>query len=201
MSTGPSTRRRTKAEIQQVDAKIRPLYAQGQGCRRVAAEIGESPALVYKRVRAMGIARAHVDTRQKAPTQELPFSSDRSGDLLRFAALGEAASWFLRRGYTASVPLTPAQYDLVVESDDGFQRVQIKTTTHKDRYGRWSVRVSRMEYVASADRRRRAYRPDEVDLFFIVAGDDSVYLIPIAVTGGATSLTLDEKYFAYRIER
>jgi hypothetical protein len=44
------------------------------------------------------------------------------------------------------------------------------------------------------------YRPDEVDLFFVVTSSGEKYLIPIGATNGATSLTLDEKYAAYKVE-
>jgi hypothetical protein len=54
---------------------------------------------------------------------------------------------------------------------------------------------------ANGARIKRTYREDEVDYFFILTGDGSVYLIPLAVTGGARSLVLDSKYAAYRVQR
>jgi hypothetical protein len=206
MSTGPSARkRRTRAEMQRLDALIRPLYESGKGCRVIGAELGEDPVIVYRRVDAMGLARDKNQARQIAPMQAVPFQGEASEQNLRTAALGEAASWFLRRGYVASVPLAVAQYNLVVESDNGFMCVQVKSTTSKDRYGRWCVGIARLEYGATIElnansvRKRRSYRSDEVDLFFIVTGDGDKYLIPLGVTGGATNLTLNEKYAAYKV--
>jgi hypothetical protein len=144
--------------------------------------------------------------RRVAPKVRVPFQAEVSEQNLRVASIGEAAAWFLRRGYVVSAPLAVAQYDLVVESDDGFAKVQVKTTTAKDRYGRWSVGISRKEYGSEAERnadgsrKRRPYRSDEVDFFFIVTGCADKYLIPFAATEGATALTLNDKYAAYKVE-
>lgn len=206
MSESASTKRRTKAEMQVLDEKIRPLYKDGLGCRKIAADLGESPAVVYKRVRAMGLIRSYTQAQTPAPVIELPFSCEEDGNHLRVASIGEAVSWFLRRGYVASVPMAVAQYDLVVESDDGFKRVQVKSTTRRDKYGRWSVGIARMEYgytperSANGTRKRRPYRPEEIDLFFISTVGREKYLVPLEATCGASSLTLDEKYLIYRIE-
>ena len=45
------------------------------------------------------------------------------------SGLSIAARWFLDRGYVVSVPMEVV-YDLVAESDDGLQRIQVKTTRH-----------------------------------------------------------------------
>lgn len=121
------------------------------------------------------------------------------------SGLSIAARWFLDRGYVVSIPLEPAAYDLVTESDEGLKRVQVKTTTHKQDNGRYTAKVCHQlhsaEYVRNANGNRRAvpYTPEEIDLFFIVT-PKSKFLIPIAVTEDRTTLVLDEKYAAFRIE-
>jgi hypothetical protein len=113
----------------------------------------------------------------------------------------------MERGYTVCLPVEPALYDLVVDSDEGLVKVQVKSTVSKDRsgIGRWSVRIHRMAYdstikpTANGARTRCAYAPGEVDYFFIVTADDDYYLIPLAVTGGLGSLTLDSKYAAFKV--
>jgi PD-(D/E)XK endonuclease len=190
----------------ELDERIRPLYLGGMGSRRVAAQLGENPAVIFRRVQAMGIGRTIHDTRELAPNYPLPFQVNAHVRNLNAAAIGEAASWFLRRGYMSAIPLAVAHYDLVVESDEGFVRVQVKSTTRRDRYGRWVVGIHRMEYGAAAalnangTRRRRSYREDEIDLFFIVTGDGEKYLVPLKATGRATNLTLNDKYAAYKID-
>ncbi|WP_430503102.1 group I intron-associated PD-(D/E)XK endonuclease [Micromonospora trifolii] len=129
-----------------IDAQIRPLYESGQGCRVIATALSEHPAFVYKRVVAMGIARSRDQTyaaRQAVPDVAVPFASAELPDRLRAAAIGEAIAWFLRRGYLPSIPVEPTRYDLVVESDDGLKRVQVKSTTHQDPRGRYVVGIAR----------------------------------------------------------
>ena len=196
--------RRTKAEIQELDSKIRPLYEQGIGCRTIAASIGEHSAMVYKRVRSMGILRTRTDADQgKVATIAVPFSRQECHGNLSSSAIGIAIRWFMERGYMASVPVEPTRYDLVVESDEGLKRIQVKTTTTKD-HGRWIARISRYEYdasiVANASGKRRhvPYSPGEIDLFFIVTGDHQTYLIPFGAVEGKKSLTLDTKYQKYQ---
>lgn len=55
--------------------------------------------------------------------------------------LGDAIAWFSANGYSVSIPLAENQpYDLIVDSPEhGFQRVQVKTTTHRGRSGSFAV--------------------------------------------------------------
>jgi PD-(D/E)XK endonuclease len=135
----------------------------------------------------------------------VPFSRDRDLELLRNAATARATAWFMERGYTVCVPVEPTLYDLVVDSDEGLVRVQVKSTISRDRNGRWVVRIHRMAYDSSAKhtssgaRARCVYAPGEIDFFFIVTAAGDNYLIPLAVTKGAAALTLDSKYAAFKV--
>jgi len=136
---------------------------------------------------------------------ETPFSRPRDARNLRQAATALATAWFVERSYRVSIPTEPAPYDLVVESDEGFVRVQVKSTARKDRNGRWLVGINRQAYdrsvalTANGARSRRAYTSDEVDVFFIVTSSADQYLIPLPVTSGVESLTLDSKYAAFKV--
>jgi hypothetical protein len=96
-----------------------------------------------------------------------------------------------------------ASHDLVVESDQGFMEVQVKSTTSRDN-GRWCVRIHRRTYLAgaeAADRRiKRIYCANEVDFFFVAVQSSDKYVIPLSATRGMTKLTLDGKYAAYRVD-
>lgn len=136
---------------------------------------------------------------------EVPFSRDCDPELLRKAATARATAWFMERGYTVCVPVEPALYDLVVDSDEGLVRVQVKSTISRDKKGRWLVRIHRMAYDSSVKRTsngartRCVYAPGEIDFFFIVTAGGDNYLMPLAVTRGATTLTLDSKYAAFKV--
>ncbi|MGY2066279.1 group I intron-associated PD-(D/E)XK endonuclease [Blastococcus sp. SYSU DS0619] len=108
----------------------------------------------------------------------------RAGSLL-------AASWFTLCGHEVSWPLEPSRYDLVVCTDVGIRRVQVKTTTA--RVGdTWKV------YLSTSRRERRTYGPEETDDFFIIDGALTCYLIPVAAVGGLHAIHL-RGYAQYRL--
>jgi hypothetical protein len=94
-----------------------------------------------------------------------------------------AASWFTLCGYEVSWPLEPSRYDLLVCTDEGIRRVQVKTTTVRAGDS-WKV------YLSTSHRERRTYDPDEIDDFFIVDGALECYLIPVAAVGGLHAIHL-----------
>ena len=53
-------------------------------------------------------------------------NSKKQGD----AGLGQAIAYFTMRGYDVALPLTDsADWDLIVETEDGLKRVQVKTSS------------------------------------------------------------------------
>jgi len=190
------------------DDQLRQAIAIGTNWSNVMVALGKTPGSGTTAVKAvaerLGLDTSHFAHRQSfkpvaaAPTlfSNRPKGGGRSG-------LSIAAKWFLDRGYAVSVPLEPAAYDLVTESDDGLQRVQVKTTTCQERNGRYAANVSHMRCGsptrnANGNRRKVPYRKDEVDLFFIVTPAVS-YLIPADVIDGRLSIVLDEKYAAFAV--
>gem|GEM_PF-3952323 len=74
-------------------------------------------------------------------------------------------------------------YDLLVATDSGIRRVQVKTTTV--RVGEtWKV------YLSTARGERKTYAPDEIDEFFVIDGDLAYYRIPVATVGGLHAIHL-----------
>ena len=72
---------------------------------------------------------------------------------------------------------------------DGIKRVQVKTTTHVSTNG-WMVGVGRRPYSTGNRERLAPYDPELIDLFFILDGDLSMYLIPSRVIAGRVILLL-----------
>jgi PD-(D/E)XK endonuclease len=107
---------------------------------------------------------------------------------LRDAAAPLAAAWFMMRECTVSFPAEQAIYDLLVQSNEGILRVQVKTTTTIGASGQ--VNVARRPYSAQNLGPRMPYDPSVIDYFFIVDGDYSMYLIPSRVIAGRVVLTL-----------
>jgi PD-(D/E)XK endonuclease len=96
---------------------------------------------------------------------------------LRSAAGTLAAAWFALRGCAVSLPIEPTQYDLLVGAPEGISRVQVKSTTCSTKDG-WMATVGHHPDTHSKKGHLLAYDPDEIDLFFIVDGDMTIYLIP-----------------------
>ena len=189
-----------------MDQKVRPLYERGVGCRVIGEVLGEYPAMIYKRVRRMGIGRPPEEAQQRPLGEgEFPFSNKPCPSGLRRSALGTAIRWFLDRGYMASIPIEPVAYDLVVESDVGYQRVQVKTTNTRSKNKKhWAVGIYHRPYDstvplnAGGKRRQTAYTKEEIDLFFIVTGDFECFLVPLSVTGKRINITLDKRFDKFK---
>lgn len=83
----------------------------------------------------------------------------------------------LATGLTVSVPFGVARYDLILELDGRFLRIQCKTGRLKDGY----VLFNACSAVGSRGRNftRRSYQ-DDADLFGVYcSGTEQVYLIPV----------------------
>jgi hypothetical protein len=110
---------------------------------------------------------------------------------LRVAAPITAAAWFMYRGCAVSFPAEPTLYDLLVDTPQGLMRVQVKSTTSNRVNEGWAVGIGhhpdthakRKGYVL-------AYSPDEIDLFFIIDGDMTMYLIPSRAIAGRVQILL-----------
>jgi hypothetical protein len=110
---------------------------------------------------------------------------------LRVAAPVTAAAWFMHRGCTVSFPAEPAVYDLLVDSPDGLMRVQVKSTTSNREKEGWVVGIGHHpDTHAKKKGYVLAYSPDEIDLFFIIDGDMTMYLIPSRAIAGRITIVL-----------
>ena len=118
--------------------------------------------------------------------------------LLSRASEQFASAWFSVRGAVVAKPDHPAAYDLLVAFGGRYQRIQVKTTTWRAEHGSWTVNVSRRPYVLDKTASRQPYDPDELDQFFIIDGDLSVYLIPSHVIAGRTTINVGA-YQAFRV--
>ena len=109
---------------------------------------------------------------------------------LRVAAGTLAATWFMLRGCAVSFPAEPTVYDLLADTPQGIMRVQVKTTTSNTKNG-WQVGVGHHPDTHSKKKGYvLAYSPDEIDMFFIVDGDMTIYLIPSRAIAGRVGILL-----------
>jgi hypothetical protein len=94
-------------------------------------------------------------------------------------------------GHQVSIPAVASPFDLLVSEGDKHCRVQVKTTTHRDREGRWVVVVARRPYRREASGGREPYDHDDVDAFFIINAAGECFIIPISQIAGRISIVLD----------
>jgi hypothetical protein len=108
---------------------------------------------------------------------------------LRVAGPTIAAAWFAVRGCAVSFPFEPTAYDLLVDGPGGVAAVQVKTTTNFTKDG-WTVTIGHHPDTHAKKGHLLAYDPDVIDLFFIVDGDMTMYLIPSRAVAGRVRIVL-----------
>ena len=166
---------------------------------------------VMKRAADIGLDTAHLDGRPTHETPVVPSGPHPFQGQEHFGAKGGrtgltvACSWFLSRGYNVSIPLEPASYDLVAESDEGLKRIQVKTSSDTRKFGRHHVSLTHVVYDSTRTPnmhgayRRIPYTAAEIDLFFVATNSGRNYLIPVAEVVGQKSIVLDIKYAAFAV--
>ena len=114
--------------------------------------------------------------------------------------LGAAINWFSANGYFVAIPLNDSQpWDLVVEDEAGrLSRVQVKTTTAKNRRGRYVVTLVTAGGNQSFHT-RKPFDKSKSELLFILTDDGDVYVLKCEDVGPLASMTLGEKYDRYRV--
>ena len=139
----------------------------------------------------LGLDTAHLNRlshRGPGPSQPPPEMAELQADLklLRVAGPAIAAGWFAMRGCPVSFPIEPTVYDLLADGPTGTSRVQVKTTTTSTKDG-WTATVGHHPDTHARkglEHRLVAYDPEFIDLFFIIDGDMTMYLIPSRALAG-----------------
>jgi hypothetical protein len=182
------------------DAQLRQAVAESGTWEEVLTRLGLSgnsgaPPHIRANAIRLGLDTVHLNQVShlgRQPSAARAEIADRKAEMkyLRVAAPAAAAMWFALRGCAVSFPAEPTVYDLLVDAPSGISRVQVKTTTCFTKYG-WSVSVSHHPDTHARKRGHRvAYDPDVIDLFFIIDGDLTMYLIPSRAIAGRVGLVL-----------
>jgi len=96
------------------------------------------------------------------------------------------ASYFAEQGYEVHWPLlTQSRADFVIEKDNVFQKVQIKTASWI-KSGKYKYLQARLK---SSNKYPRLYREDEVD-FVVFKNNTDLWLAPFKDIEGLTSVCL-----------
>ena len=152
------------------------------------ADNGPDRVRVKGHAARLGLDWTHLKSPQHHSEPDEIFHEPVREEMLRTAAPAVAMAWFALRGCAAALPVEPQEYDLLVTMTKGIQRVQVKTCVRPNGKGRWSVGVGRRPYVLDKSAGKMPYDPDGLDLFFILLGNGSIYLIPSAVLAGRVQI-------------
>lgn len=146
----------------------------------------------------LGLDCTYLKTQHGPSVNGEVFSEQVRSEMLRVAAPALAMAWFAMRGCAVALPVEPQEYDLLVTTTKGIQRVQVKSCASRNGKGGWTVGVGRRPYVLDKSASKVPYDPDSLDLFFIVLGDGSIYVIPSSVLAGRVGID-PESYAPYRV--
>ena len=182
------------------DAQLERAVSESGSWDEVLSRLGLStnsgaPSHVKANAIRLGLDTSHLNRLShlgRQPSEAPAQISSCKADLkyLRVAAPAAAALWFGMRGCAVSFPAEPTVYDLLVDAPGGISRVQVKTTTFTSKYG-WAVGVGHHPDTHAKKRGHRvAYDPDVIDLFFIIDGDLTMYLIPSRAIAGRLQVVL-----------
>lgn len=115
------------------------------------------------------------------------------------SGLGIAIAYYSTNGYTVSIPLNDTQdYDLVVDKDNILKRVQVKSTSCKDKNGRYQVALK-----SCGGTKGKAYKTVKdtfIEEIFIFLENYDIYIIPIEKIENKSTLAICDKYKAYKID-
>lgn len=185
------------------DDQMREAVAGSSSWPEVLTRLGvtDNPATrvrVKGHAARLGVRYEHLVTPAVPSVEGAFFARPGQPRMLRVAAPAIAMAWFGLRGCPVALPVEPEVYDLLVTTDKGIQRVQVKSCTQPDGKGRWAVGIGWRPYVLDKSAGKVPYDPDSLDLFFILLGDGSIYLIPTRALAGRTQIYA-HNYLPYRV--
>ena len=125
-------------------------------------------------------------------------SSKQQGNI----GIARAIYEYTKRGYSVLLPLTDSnKYDLVLEKDGIFSRVQVKTTSLKEPSSKPGVYRAILEARGGGGNHPKVVKRQngDYDILFILTVDDECWSIPeVAITAHASLAVGTEKYSQFK---
>lgn len=118
--------------------------------------------------------------------------------------LGElsAMQWLVSQGARVYIPVFHSpDVDLIAEFAHELMRIQVKTSTFRNRRGRWEIRISTSGGNQSWNGLVKYLDPSRCDYLFVLLGDGRRWFIPTAALECRSGLTLGgAKYSEFEVE-
>ena len=122
-------------------------------------------------------------------------NSKKQGDI----GVGEAISFFIKRGQTVLFPLSDSEpYDLVFDDGVKLNKVQVRTTACKSRHGKYQVNLRVLGGNQSFHTAQK-FDNTKVDFLFVLTETTNKYLIPSVDIQSKNTLNLGIKMEKYKI--
>jgi hypothetical protein len=181
-------------EIKDKDEQIGKLFKSGLGARHIATQLGvPHHGSISKRLMKLGLKRGHCVENFGCLNLKLTPNQEK----LRTAAEHYARYFFISCGYDVLTPESGAPYDLAVEFDGKFQKIQVKSSFCKNESGNYCFKLVRTRN-NSTGHRKVSYTKDECDFFFLFDAHGNKWLIPHEEIKG-TSVVPALRYPGYQI--
>lgn len=170
------------------DAQLKDAIETAGSWSAVAENLGikntsENRKTIEINAQRLSLDLKHFEALEDEPRQTI---GEPQLERLREAATTIASAWFMLRGFTPSLPMEARPYDLLVDMKGKVQRVQVKTCMASA----GQVVVAPRAAGVNKNGPRLAYSPEDVDLFFILDGDLTIFLIPIIEIIGKQAINL-----------
>ena len=195
------------SHFRQSRVDLRPLADVVRDCEtwdEVLGKLGYAPgsgsarATIRKHCRRLGIDTSLLRVTNPPPLRWAALVADQRN--LRIAGPHIVAAALASVGIPSSAAPEGLAYDLLADLPAaGIARLQVKTTTR--RVGEtWECQLTRTNYSGESrsSHRKAVYSAEEVDFFACVDPRASVYLIPIGLVEGLTTIAL-RRYEGYRV--
>ena len=115
------------------------------------------------------------------------------------AGLSAAIAYFGMNGYTVSIPLNDTQdYDIVVEKENVFYKVQCRSTGAKSQSGHYKVKLDSWGGM-NGGTKYGTIKSSSAHLLFVLTENKEMYVIPVTNITTNSSLTLNYDYKKYQV--
>ncbi len=113
-------------------------------------------------------------------------------------SLGIAITYYSSNGYTVSIPLNDTQdYDLIVDKDNVIKRVQVKSTSFKDKNDHYQISLKSCGGTKGAT--YKTVVDTAIEELFILVENKDMYIIPKKEINNRSTLTICDKYKEYKV--
>lgn len=111
-----------------------------------------------------------------------------------------AIAYYSKLGYTINIPLTDSQdYDFVLENNDSFLKVQVKTTDYKTKSGIYRVALRTCGGNKSGKYKVKKFDLNSSDLLFVLTGDGTCYSIQKEFIKATNTLDLGKSCEQFKV--